>query len=453
VFLKTSYELDTNQSVGLTYIFYQTEQNSNLKTLPGVVGESKSTVFSGEQEGLFPATINHNLSASYFRQNIWKETNFSFVTFYQNIKARFNYSDFFQGQSFIQSQKYGTRADFVSYLHSKLRVHYGVDFLSDQTEQGLEDGRVWMPLITQYSVAPFTQVKYDLTKKLLLKGGLRYEIASLNIPTFEGIQTKGIVEGGTINYQTPLVNTSVLYKLHKYLKPSVSFSQGFSLADIGRVVRALDAPSIADLSLSAMVVNNYEVGLQGKFKYWEYFCSAYISTSALGSSYESYPDIKVTRAPEQIYGTEASVNIQFLPKWTLKYSISYLEGKVDTDDNGSYDAYLNGTRIPPLTMNTALRFSPSKHLYAQIQTLYVGSRDRFDNSTQAYEGKVVAYNTTDLLVGTKLWKGNLSMAINNVFNQFYFPSISQWVNTGEGYTAGVGINFSVTYQYNLSQKK
>ena len=102
--------------------------------MPGIVGTSKATVFASteEQLGQAPATINHNISAAYFHQNIFTKTDFSWVFFNQNIKARFNYSDFFNGQSFIQSSKYGSRLDFVSNFSSKIRMHYGVDFLRDQ---------------------------------------------------------------------------------------------------------------------------------------------------------------------------------------------------------------------------------------------------------------------------------------------------------------------------------
>lgn len=450
-FFKGAYQIDSTKSLALTYLFYQAEQNSNLKTLPGIVGLTKSTVFQGEQRGLPPATINHNISASYFHKNIFKTTDFSLVAFYQNIKARYNYSDFFQGQSFVQSEKYGSRMDLISYFSPKFRTHYGLDLLSDQTEQSLEDGRIWMPKIKQNSIAPFIQLKYDVSKKLLVKGGIRYEIASLDVPTFKGIQTIDTVQGGMIYYQTPLLNASILYKIHEKFQPNISFSQGFSLADIGRVVRALDAPSIESLSLDAMVVNNYELGFYGKFKHWKYTISGYISTSEFGSSYQSYPDIKVVRAPERIYGMETSISIQFLPKWTFTNTISYLEGKVDTDDDKKYETYLNGTRIPPFTSNFALKYKPSNKFYAQIQTIYVGNRNRFPTSTDAYEGQVKAYTSTDLLLSHKVWKGNLSFAVNNIFNQFYFPAISQWANSGEGYTAGLGINCSITYQYNLSK--
>ncbi len=452
-FFKLNYALNKDAYLEAKYVFYQATQDSDLKTLPGVVGETKAEPYVDDVVGERPpGNINHNASLRYRHYQLFKKTDFSAILFYQDFKARYNYSNFFGSQSYVHSLKFGGRFDFKTVFNPTFKLRYGLDVLTDRTSQELEDGRIWMPRIQQYGMAPFLQLNKDLGEKWNVKAGFRMELVELSIPTFFGVQSVDTVQGGVLSYQAPLFNASLRYRWKSWLTPTLSFSQGFSVADIGRAVRGLSAPSVDALDLKPMVVNNYELGFDGQLKKAKYHVSAYLSTSALGNSYAGWPDVVVLRAPERIYGIELELATPLYKKLSLSTTYSWLEGKVDLDDNDSYESYLNGTRIPPMKLTAQLKYKFSDDFSVFLQGLYVGSRDRFPDSKAVYEGKVDSYFTLDASATRTLWKGSMTLAVKNLLNQAYYPASSQFFNDGGAYVMGQSMHVSATYVLNLATK-
>jgi len=91
------------------------------------------------------------------------------------------------------------------------------------------------------------------------------------------------VEGGKLRFNNIAYNFGVRFIQHDEFIPYVSYSQGFSVADLGSILRSAVAPSINDINLKPAVTNNYEFGFMAKFPHVRLEAVAYYSTSNLGT--------------------------------------------------------------------------------------------------------------------------------------------------------------------------
>ena len=76
--------------------------------------------------------------------------------------------------------------------------------------------------------------------------------------------------------------------------------------------------------------------------------------------------------------------------------------------------------------------------------MVVGDRDRF-NGTGFGRGEVESYTIVDLTSRWQLRHGDITLAVNNLLNEDYFPVISQIYNFDTQYTQGPGRSVMVTY--------
>jgi iron complex outermembrane receptor protein len=217
-------------------------------------------------------------------------------------------------------QKAGARFNFDTQLwnsaNSQGEIIYGADILNDKTVQKLEDGRFWTPNMSMTNIAPFVLAKIDLFKKLTIKGGLRYENIKVNVDDFntlsvvksDGTFTKSIpVEGGKLNYNALVGNIGIRYNIEPYINLFASFSQAYSINELGRILRTSTSETIKSLETKPIIVNNYELGATGQLSSWlNYELTSYVSTSKLGASFVQSPDraLMIQRSPEIVYGVE-----------------------------------------------------------------------------------------------------------------------------------------------------
>ncbi len=133
-----------------------------------------------------------------------------------------------------------------------------------------------------------------------------------------------------------------------------------------------------------------------------------------------------------------------------------MEGKFDSDLDDSYDTFLPGSRIPPLKTTGYISYEPIAGWQNRLQVLYSGNRDPFEgDAADAFgQGPVDAYTTVDLQVALNLntlgfGKGTFRLGVENITDNFYYPTISQWYNLGFGYSAAPGRQVTLSYAINL----
>ncbi|MFB6274317.1 MAG: TonB-dependent receptor [Salinibacter sp.] len=378
----------------------------------------------------------------------------------QDFKTRFGYSQFYPGggQGFVESTKFGVRVDATTPLGltEESQLLWGIDALRDQTAQPLEDGRIFVPEITQMSAAPFAQLRVPVANRLTLRGGVRYEALALSVDDFTTLRkeldtdgdgtpdTRNDVKGGTLTYDNMVFNVGAVVTVAEPIDVFASFEQGFSVSDVGRVLRGTSAPSVEKLSLEAKTVNSYELGTRVGTSTINASVAGFYSASELGSTYGS--DLEIIRSPERIYGVEASVDVQVADPLKVGGSFTWLEGKRDANGDGSYDTYLPGNRIPPTKITGYVKVTPIDGVSGRLQVFRSGSRDRFKEGDRTYgEGPIESYTLVDLSGQVDVGPGTLALGVQNLFDNYYFPVRSQFTNFGFAYTPGRGRNVSLSY--------
>jgi iron complex outermembrane receptor protein len=475
-FGKFVYTPDQNQRLVLSANRFSFKQDPGFTSDPIVnrlPGRQRARVLEGLELEDEPGTTNSVFNLEYTNQNVLGSRVRGQV-YYRDILARFFPFDARDTpslgrlifQSRVESQRFGTRFDVETPLTRNRSVNllWGLDFSNENSQQPVSffdptafdnsnglafrklGDRTWTPPLTTNSLGLFGQLEARLSDRFIVRAGIRHERASVSVDDFVTIANNSVT-GGKVNYDETLFNLGAVYQVTPQLNAFASFSQGFSLADIGRVLRA--APNnfqFERVRPQPQKVNNYEIGLRGAWRNVQASISGFYSTSDLGTTFDS-SFVDIIRAPEQIYGLEATLDVQPSKTWNLGLSASLVEGRIDANNDGDYEAYLDSFRIPPLKLTAYVENETLPGWRNRFQLLYSGTRNRFNNSTAFGRQAVDDYITVDFVSSIKLGSGTLQVAIENLFNADYFPVVSQLQTSDTQYLPGRGRSLSVRYGF------
>jgi iron complex outermembrane receptor protein len=472
--LKLGYNLNDNQRIEASYIGYASKSDLGLGLKTGkygitpAIGEGSSKNQETTPQG---TPRNHNFKLSYDNQKLWEGTALNINLYLQDFRTVYGYSDTFLngGQSNVISKKKGARFNFDTQLwntkNSQGEVIYGADILNDKTVQKLEDGRYWTPDMDMTNIAPFMLVKIDLFKKLILKGGLRYENIKVKVGDFntlstiknDGTFTKSIfVKGGDLEYNALVGNIGLRYNFNPQINLFGSFSQSYSINELGRILRTSTAETINQLETKPIIVNNYELGATGQITQWlNYEITSYVSTSKLGATFVQSPDrsLMIQRAPEVVYGVEGF--LQFSPVHWINFggSYSWMEGITSPKDDGDYSTRINNSRISAPKVLAYVQVRPIRGLSIGLDMLHAFEQDRFQPNakTGLYtygEGRVPEYTVFNFKSSYEInrsWK--VAAGIENLFNRSYQPAIAWWAARDSDFVNALGARGTLMVEY------
>jgi iron complex outermembrane receptor protein len=462
LFGKAETSLPPSQRLSGSVNYYSIRQELEYGRQPGVYGETptSATTSTGTLPPEDPGTDNLVGQLRYEHTDLLG-SRVTAQAYVQDFETYFGYSSFIPGggQSFIESTKWGVRLDATTPLGwtEGSQVLWGVDALRDQTAQPITDGRTFVPEMTQTSAAPFAQLRVPLLNdRLTLRGGVRYEAISLDVVDFTTLRPqfdtdgdgtpdqRNDVEGGTLTYDNFAVNAGAVFTVSDPVDLFASFEQGFAVSEVGRVLRSTSAASVEVLDPEAKTVNSYETGLRIGLPRLDVTATGYYTTSELGSSYG--PDFQIVRAPEHVYGVELTTDIQVADPVAVGGTFSWVKGIQDADDDGSYETPLPGNRIPPVKVTGYLEVTPVDGWSSRLQMLSSGRRDAFPGSSVYAQGRVSPYTVFDLSSRVAVGPGALTIGIENLLDNYYFPVRSQYPALDGSYTPARGRNVSLSYR-------
>ncbi len=475
--VKLGYQFDDDNKVEAMYNFYQSLQNTPLVASGGKylerprIGVYDTKDPAAQDEGM---RYNHNAYIKFNSNNIFKRTDLELSAFTQHQYAIFDYRkhnarsprwESSSGQATVKGEKYGIRTQLTSkFLFSEnvfTQLLYGADVLIDKTSQPLVDGRYWMPELTSYNSAPFLQTKTTFFQYYVIKAGLRYDYIDVSVPNYEVLRLRNTdprvyVKGGDLTYNNLSPNIGIAYNQFKYFQPFISYSQGFSIFDLGRTLRAAKADVLSKINTEPVKTENYEAGAYAELSKYVHLSGSYFYTySKLGSDLKSVSGFWVVdRTPQKVYGFEVNADI-FPTKWlTLGGSFISFEGKKKSTEDGDWDGYMSGTSIPAPKATAYIRVTPTEYSYLQVNYLHTGSRDRFspDNRGVYTEGEGIVYpiDLFSLSAGYTFNKSfSLALGIENLTDKVYYTPASMLVARDAEYARGNGryFNLSLTYRY------
>jgi iron complex outermembrane receptor protein len=209
--------------------------------------------------------------------------------YYGDLIARFSKLPGF-AQTEVRSEKFGSRMTIDTPLALRgynFSAIWGIDYLRDETVQVGLDGPTGVPHMLQNAIAGFLELELPLGSIGLLRGGMRHEAISVDIASVAN--RKGtFVQGGTLDFGKTLLNASAVFYLTDEIEAFSSFSQSFSIADIGRAIRdaAPSVTSASQLASKVQTVDNYEIGLRGSKGSLQASVAGFYSTSNNGTTFD-----------------------------------------------------------------------------------------------------------------------------------------------------------------------
>lgn len=452
---KLGYQIGSNQRLQFSLNYYDHTQDPENRRDPASgdpQSDEPTQALAGAPQGEEPRTENFNISLDHTLENFAGGT-LSTQIYYQDYETIFGFFSGFEsgpGQTFLETRHTGLR---VAHDRPFGNFHavYGIDAGTETTAQNFLDGRTNMSELDQTNYAPFVQLEAPLGESWLVKGGVRHERVGVDIPTFqdESVNNPGTVRGGELDYDETVFNLGAVYFLTRAQEVFAGFSQGFSVADIGRALREQSAAGntvdAEAFNPEAQVVDNYELGWRGRFGGWQATLTGFYNTSDLGTTFGGPPDFQLQQRKEEIYGVEVTLGLQATSALSVDATGSWQRGRVDTDGDGDVDHPLPGTRIAPPELTVHAEYSPAGWWSTHAQAKHLFDRGEFDNSTAFGEGAVDGYTLVDISAEGGVGPGTLSLGIDNVFDEKYITTLGQAYNLPGYVISGRGRTYNISY--------
>ncbi|MDM1094138.1 TonB-dependent receptor [Myroides odoratimimus] len=468
---KIGYDFNDNNRLEAMYNYYSALQDTDLiakggkylvSPQQGVIGTKNPLA---ENEG---TKYNHNGYLKFSSKNILENVDLEASVFGQKLYTLFDYREHNPksprweetgGQATIKAEKIGARLSIVSKLNftDNIRTNYiiGGDFLIDKTSQPLVDGRLWVPELKAYNSAGYLQTRTVFYENLTLKAGVRYDNIHVKVPDYKTIPLrKGqqwlAIKGGNLDYDKALFNAALQYKVIEEFTPYVSFSQGLSIYDLGRILRDAKSDVVSKIETDPVVTNNYEVGFTSQIaNNWNFRIAYFWSIAKLGSDLQAGEGgfWEVVRSPQRINGIEIALDGKPISWATIGGSFSSYEGKMKSNNSSSYDTYMSGLNIAAPKLSLFTTVTPIDHLWLNLYYTHTSKRDRFE--PQPNKLGVLVYNEgegkvspIDLFNFNATYQYNksiqLTLGVENLFDKSYYTSSSMIVARDAEYARGNG---------------
>ena len=469
VFTKLGWDIDDHQRLELLGNFFDLDGEGDYRVVSGDISAGiPASAEKGEIEG--DPTYNEatNLALTYTHDNLY-QGQFTLQTFYYDFYALYGGDTFgsFQDtsiasagtlfdQSALSSEKVGAKVTYVrdNTFWQGLQLAAGLDYLRDDTFQELvQTGRTWVPEMTYQGWAPFLQFEQRLMNdRLRLSAGARFENVELDVPDFTTIASANntFVKGSTPSFEELLGNVGVVFDVTDQFTVFASYSEGFEMPDAGLILRAVNTPnlSVDDLvDLQPIIADNTEIGLNYRYLGFEAALSYFWSKSDFGSRIQVVDGVgHITRQKTEIEGLELSASYHFESGIATGLAYSKLEGRYDSDENGSIDKDLDGRNIAPDRVNLYVEGPLNQNLSARLQHSIFLDR-KFDGGLPQHDFD--GYELTDAsLLYRNATLGDFTLGIENLLDEQYITYFSQtltYVNNNT-YFAGRGRTYTLKWE-------
>lgn len=445
---KAEWRLGRAGSLTLMVNDFDLERNGDFRSTPG---DRNAGVPTGAIEGDPSADVGDparnestTVSITYRHEDVLGGS-FEAQVFDQRFRALYEGGTFggffrltpdgepFLDQSAIVSDKNGIKLTYNrTILDPSLRLTAGLDFFRDDSAQELaQSGREWVPETRFETLAPFAQLNWSINEDLTVSGGIRQEYAGLEVEDYTTIASANntFVAGGSPDFDETLWNVGAIWQLNDNWSIYAAGSEGFTMPDVGRVLRAVSTPGQdVDrlLTVEPIVTDNMEIGLEfddgdvhGRLTYFE-------SDADNGSRLRSNQNgiFEVERQVTEIDGFEAVVEYLISDRLTVGGNYSYTNGEFDSDGDGSVDSDLDGLNIGPNRLNVYAVGLLRDDISWRLQVSRFEDRE-FEGPAAPVDRDFDGYVQVDAFAGWQTRVGEFSVAVENLLNEEYFTYFAQ----------------------------
>lgn len=357
-------------------------------------------------------------------------------------------------QSRSTASKWGSKTSLGrdDLFDGDLKITVGVDTLRDSGKQDLYGtGRTYVPNSRYSSMAGFVQADYKLSPQLTMQGGWRREDADLRIDSYSTLYryNRVAVQGGKLSFKQNLRNIGLVFAPNEHFNTYASYSEGFGMPDVGRVLRSINTPDSnveALRALQPLLTRNSEIGVRYRSQAWEAQISAFQSRSQYGTRVIAVDGaFQLAREKTAIEGFDASLRYRLNDAHRLGLSYAWTRGRYDSNGDARLDARLDGLNIAPNRVITTWSAQWTPKLSTFLQGQFAFSRN-FDEAAKEFSG----YALFDLVLNRKLDRGVLSLGVANLLDRQYITYYSQsalieparyFAGRGRAVTVGYSLDF------------
>ncbi|MEO1657263.1 MAG: TonB-dependent receptor [Pseudomonadota bacterium] len=451
-FVKTGWDIDEDTRLQFTANIFELEGDGDYVQVAGDAPNGiPATSIRGDQQGQAPTNTVNTFSLDFTRQNLLGG-DLMLQGFYREFESVFGggtFGGFFNTgneapdiDTFDQSANNSNKTGFKgTYTHSDLGINGltvtgGLDWIRDKTFQELvQTGRLWVPETVFESFAPFVQFDQQLLdERILLSAGLRHEIASLEVDDFTTIFSSGstFVSGGSPDFEETLFNAGGSFEVIEGLRLYASYAEGFTMPDVGRVLRAVNTPGQdvdTLLNLEPIIADNTEIGASFERGGLTANVAYFWSESDLGQRLFANDQniFEVRREPTEIEGIEVSAEYQFDGRYLVGANYAAIEGQSARGNVGPLNDDLSAENISPDRLNIYGSAEFFDHWSAFVQLSHFFDRE-FTNETDDEEDDTDfdGYTLVDANIGYDLGTaGRFELSAQNLFNEEYLTYFSQ----------------------------
>ena len=476
LFAKAGWSFGGSRRLQFTANRFELEGNNDYHTVNGDFATGRpATSAPGGSEGEGPRNRSTELSLDYTDHDLaggYLQAQLYWVDFAALYGGSY-WGDFWGDgrdpnwfdQSQNESEKRGAKLSWSrgDLFGLRLRTTLGLDLAHDTTAQRLvRAGIDWVPETTYESVSPFVQAEWWIADTVMLTGGLRYERGELSVDDYltipdqrdtpPGVRgTRYLVTGGSPQTSETLPNFGVVWETTEALKLYASYSEGYTVADVGRVLRGITAPDqrVDDLvDLQPVIADNQEIGLDYDSGRWLAHLAAYWSDSDLGSrlafdsATQSY---NVVRERTEIKGIEGNVAYRFSDAGRVGLAYAATEGRYDSNGDDRVDSDLPGINVSPDRVTGFWEQAWTPAVSTRLQASHSLDREFDLRGTQvaSFDG----YTTVDVQASFQLPLGALNVGVENLLGEQYITYYSQTTPRNDTYTAGRGRVLTVGWSH------
>lgn len=465
LFLKSGYNWD-DQRLSLTLNRFDLRGDNDWLAVTGdVSADQPATAIEADVPGDAPRNEVSLLSLNYENAD-WFGQRVTALLFRQKFAATYGGGRFgtFQDpaygpnlfdQSQNNSEKTGLKLTLVNdeLAGLPLNLVYGVDIFEDLTWQELaQTGRHWVPETEYQNIAPYIQAEYAVIDSVIVTAGLRYEDATLKVDDFTTLASYGSqsVNGGSPEFNETLHNLGATWQITEQWRVFANVSEGFSMPDVGRVLRGINTPNQSVerfLALEPIITDNRELGVEFSGDSVRAQISYYSSDSDFGQRLQADANgiFSVQREKTEIDGLEMRAEWQATANDRFGLRYAYTEGEYDANGDGRVDTDLDGTNIAPNRLNVSWDRSWSQDVSSRIQINQLSNR-RFKNSNNNTAAFFEGYTTVDASADVRAFDGVVTVGINNLLDRDYYTYYAQVRGSDALNFKGFGRSISVAYQ-------
>ncbi|WP_288131030.1 TonB-dependent receptor [Microbulbifer sp.] len=465
-FIKTGYSWG-EQRVQLTINHYLVEGNNNWLSVDGDISEGIATgAIEAEVPGKSPSnevtTINLQYTNEAFlgqklRVQIFSQ-DFS-GTYGATNSGTFQDEDAYGPDLFDQSQnnseKRGLKLTLIKddIAGAPVSLAYGVDFLQDETwQQLILTNRAWVPPTQYENIAPYVQAEFSGIDRMTITAGVRHEISELKVDDFTTLHSYNggqSVEGGNPEFSETLGNIGATYAIIDGWRVYANYSEGFSMPDVGRVLRGINTPGQdveSFLDMQPILTQNQEMGVDFSGEQFAAQLAYYTSDSDFGQRLALGDDgiYSVKREQTEIDGLELRGQWFASATDTIEARYAYTDGRYDSDQDGKVDTDLGGRNIAPNRFNLSWARNWSDAFSTRLQANWLLDRN-FENSAGEVTTKFKGYTIIDASAQLEALGGEFTLGIQNLTNEDYFTYYSQTAGNDIRNFKGLGRNMNLSY--------